>query len=200
MEVNRRRVGKDGAVYEPKFWEINPLPRGSLVQGPGYSDLALWNVSPQAGVVEIRMPWILLGFVGPHQMRVLQAKEDGTNGSVVSPGVGLSVVLSSATGAPLCAWPGLADQTVTTSAAGRYTWKEWTVETDQVPHAMTSRCTAPCRRCSTRSTGRRRSPRPRRPPDPVPDLAPALAPPVEEAPPPPPPAAPPTTVPAVPAD
>jgi hypothetical protein len=125
VETNRRRVGRDGTVYDPKFFELNPLPRGSLVQGPEYNDQALWNVSPQDGVIEVRMPWILLGFVGPHQMRVLEANPDGTNGSEVSEGVGLAAVLARYDGTLQAAWPGLQEKTVVTSAAGRYAWPEW---------------------------------------------------------------------------
>jgi len=126
VEVNRRRVGRDGSVYPARFWPLNPLPRGSLVSSlPDYSDQSVWNINPQAGVVEIRMPWILLGFVGPHQMRVLQAAEDGSNSSEVSPGVGLAVIIASATGKVLSAWPGYQDGTVLTSASERYSWPEW---------------------------------------------------------------------------
>jgi hypothetical protein len=178
IEINRRRVGKDGAIYDPKFWEIDPLPRGSLLPGPDYNDLALWNVNPQAGVIEIRMPWILLGFVGPHQMRVLQANEDGSNGSVVSEGVGLAVVLSGATGTPLCAWPGLADQTVTTSAAGRYTWKEWTADTLKY-HIYDKPVYFALQELFAQIDKSPPQPQAAPPPDPVPDLAPPLAPPVD---------------------
>jgi len=128
VETNRRRVGRDGAVYPSRSWELNPLPRGSLKPGPAYNDLAVWNVSPQSGEVEIRIPWILMGFVGPHQMRVLQAKADGTNGSEVSTGVGLAVALTTDTGSALAMWPGADGEKVTTSASGRYAWPEWKVE------------------------------------------------------------------------
>jgi hypothetical protein len=128
VETNRRRVGRDGRVYEHKTWPLNPLPKGTLEPGPTYSDLAVWNVSPQSGVVEVRMPWILLGFVGPHQMRVLQAKEDGNNGSEVSEGVGLSIVVATSSGGDLTVWPGRDGLTVKTSVSGHYSWEEWGVE------------------------------------------------------------------------
>jgi len=73
----------------------------------------------------LRLPWILLGFVGPHQMRVLQADEEGNNSSEVSAGVGVAIVLADASGDELAAWPGREGDTVLTSAAGRYAWKEW---------------------------------------------------------------------------
>ena len=126
LETNRRRVGRDGTVYEAKSWNLNPLPRGSLVAGADYNDMAVWNISPESGVVEIRMPWILLGFVGPHQMRVIQADpETEANSSEISTGVGLAIVMASADGSITAAWPGLTDSLVTTSVAGRYAWDEW---------------------------------------------------------------------------
>ena len=92
VETNRRRVGRDGAVYPAQFCRAEPAAaRLAASKARSYNDQALWNVSPQDGVIEVRMPWILLGFVGPHQMRVLQANADGTNGSEVSEGVGLAV-------------------------------------------------------------------------------------------------------------
>ena len=126
VEVNRRRVGRDGSVYPPRYWAMNPLPKGSLQAGTNYNDNAIWNVIPESGVIELRVPWILLGFVGPHQMRVLQAAEDGTNASEVSAGVGLAVVLAESTGNVIAAWPGLQDNVVATSQSGRYSWPEWT--------------------------------------------------------------------------
>jgi hypothetical protein len=128
VEVNRRRVGRDGSVYPPRYFKLNPLPKGSVTPGSPDGDMAIWNVTPQAGVIEIRMPWILLGFVGPHQMRVLQAAEDGSNASEVSTGVGLAVAVTTDTGKLRSAWPGLQDTTVLTSVAGRYSWPEWGVD------------------------------------------------------------------------
>ena len=129
VETNRRRVGRDGRVYESRSWELNPLPGGSLVQDtPDYNDQAVWNISPAEGVVELRMPWILLGFVGPHQMKVLQAGDDMQNSAEVSEGVGVAVVLTGDTGSQLSSWPGLEGTTVQTSISGRYSWDEWGVD------------------------------------------------------------------------
>ena len=129
VETNRRRVGRDGTVYEAQSFELNPLHKGSLVEGsPGYNDQAVWNVDIEKGVLELRMPWILLGFVGPHQMRVLQAGDDMKNSSEVSTGVGISMVLTDDTGKAQAAWPGYEDGTVLTSQSGRYAWPEWFVE------------------------------------------------------------------------
>jgi hypothetical protein len=125
VETNRQRVGRDGTVYDSKSFKLNPLPRGSLVPGPGYNSQAVWNVTPGSDVVELRIPWILLGFVGPHQMRVIQADETGANSSEVSEGVGVAVVLTSATGEIDAAWPGKEDDTILTSLSGRYSWDEW---------------------------------------------------------------------------
>jgi len=129
IETNRLRVGRTGEVFEHKTWNLNPLQRGSLIVGADdYNDQACWNVNADEGCLELRMPWILLGFVGPHQSRVIQAAEDGSNSSEISEGVGLAVVLTKATGTTLTAWPGLADDVVVTSAAGRYSWEDWTWE------------------------------------------------------------------------
>ncbi|MBN2083266.1 hypothetical protein JW859_13795 [bacterium] len=127
LETNRRRVGRDGTVYEAQSWNLNPLPRGSLNGGAADSnDMAVWNISPDTGMIEIRMPWILLGFVGPHQMRVIQADpETEANSSEVSTGVGVAIVMANADGSITAAWPGLVDDVVTTSVAGRYAWDEW---------------------------------------------------------------------------
>lgn len=129
VETNRRRVGRDGTVYPARFYALNPLPKGTAVQGPGFNDWAVWNVSPGSKVIELRMPWILLGFVGPHQMRVLQADpNDQSNSSVVSEGVGVAVAVVSAAGKLEAAYPGLDGNKVLTSASGRYTWPEWKAE------------------------------------------------------------------------
>ncbi len=137
VETNRRRVGRDGSVYEAKSFELNPLPKGNLVPGsPGYNDQAIWNVDPANGVLELRMPYILLGFVGPHQMRVMQAGEDMSNSSEVSTGVGISLVITGDTGDEQAVWPGFADGTVLTSLSGRYAWPEWT-EQDIEYHSRT---------------------------------------------------------------
>jgi hypothetical protein len=127
VETNRRRVGRDGTVYEAQSFALNPLPRGSLVQGrEDYNDQAVWNADLASGVIEVRMPYILLGLVGPHQMRVLQAGEDMANSSVVTDGIGVAVVLTDDKGTALSAWPGCDGDTVTTSVSGRYSWPEWT--------------------------------------------------------------------------
>lgn len=125
VQTNRRRVGRDGTVYPEKSVALNPLPRGSLVPGPEYSSQAVWNVSSASGAIEIRIPWILLGFVGPHKMLVLQSGEDGKNGAVPSPGVGLAVVVSSPEGDVETVWPGGDGITVAASASGRYAWQSW---------------------------------------------------------------------------
>jgi hypothetical protein len=126
VQTNRRRIGRDGAIYDEKSFDFNPLPRGSVKPGPGYNSQAIWNASPQAGVIELRMPWILLGFVGPHQLRVLQSNAEGKNASEVSPGVGVAVVVSSPEGDTQAVWPGGDGTKVATSASARYAWKPWT--------------------------------------------------------------------------
>ncbi len=128
VETNRRRVGRDGQVYPNKTWKLNPLPHGSLVPGEHYNSHAVWNATPGSGVVELRLPWILLGVVGPHQMRVLQADEEGVNSSEVTEGIGISCALSTATGQLASTWPASVDSVVTTSAAERYAWPEWEPE------------------------------------------------------------------------
>jgi hypothetical protein len=124
VETNRRRVGRDGNVYQERIYPLNPMPRGSLQAGAEYNDLAVWNVDSVAGVLEIRWPWLLAGFVGPHQRRVLQADESGRNSSEVSEGVAVAVALFEPGGTPLALWPRAGDK-VEPELAGRYTWQDW---------------------------------------------------------------------------
>lgn len=145
VETNIYRIGRDGTFYPSQVFKFNPLPRGSLVEGdPRYSQQAVWNSSKDSAVVEIRMPWILLGFVGPHQRRVLQSDIDNPsqNSSVVTDGIGVALALTSARGDQLAVWPGMdvydADDPnsvlsaqfdgwnrILTSRSGLYTWDEW---------------------------------------------------------------------------
>jgi hypothetical protein len=148
VETNIYRIGKDGTFFPAQSHKLNPLPRGSLVEGdPLYSQQGVWNSSSSSGVVEIRMPWILLGFVGPHQRRVLQSDIDNPsqNSSVVTEGIGVALALTGARGDQLAVWPGMDvydadDQNsilsaqfdgwnrILTSRSGLYTWEEWGVE------------------------------------------------------------------------
>lgn len=148
VETNIYRLGRDGTFFPSQSFKLNPLPRGTLIEGqPRYTQQAIWNSDPDSKVVEIRMPWILLGFVGPHQRRVLQSDidEPSKNSSVVTDGIGVGLAMSSARGDALAVWPGMdvydADDPnsilssqfdgwnrILTSKSGIYTWDEWGVE------------------------------------------------------------------------
>ncbi|MEZ5336990.1 MAG: hypothetical protein R3F46_01895 [bacterium] len=148
VETNIYRIGRDGTFFPSQSFKLNPLPRGSLIAGdPHYSQQAVWNSSPESGVVEIRMPWILLGFVGPHQRRVLQSDPDdpSKNSSAVTDGIGIGLALTSSRGEQLAVWPGmdvydyddpeaeLSSQfdgwnRILTSRSGIYSWEEWGTE------------------------------------------------------------------------
>jgi hypothetical protein len=132
VETNIRRIGRDGSVFEARSWDINPLYRGTLKRGsPDYDDRAMWNTSASSQIVELRVPWILLGFVGPQQKRVLQADSEGKNSSEASDGIRIGVVLGDGAGRAVAAWPGVtaaAKPVVTLASSTPYVWDNWDIE------------------------------------------------------------------------
>ena len=63
--TNRPRFGRDGTEFLAAGYDRGVLPAGPLPDG-------FWEVDGQLGVVEVRIPWMLLNFTDPSQRRVLQ--------------------------------------------------------------------------------------------------------------------------------
>lgn len=74
-ETNRLRVGKDGAVYEARRYDLGTLHRGTQDRrDPAFDSLGEWMDGP--GFLEARIPWTLLHVTDPSSRHVLQDPPD----------------------------------------------------------------------------------------------------------------------------
>ena len=72
VETNRRRFGRDGAVFAPLQWSRSPLRHGSMdPRDSDHSTLADWRVGVAANAIEMRIGWGLLNVTDPSSRRVL---------------------------------------------------------------------------------------------------------------------------------
>lgn len=65
--TNRRRIGRDGRIYEPVSYNRNRL----LYARQTESSLADWFADEKSGVIEVRLPWGMLQVVDPSTRSVL---------------------------------------------------------------------------------------------------------------------------------
>lgn len=85
FEANRERFGRDGTRYPPVDWERGKLRWGSLAPRARDFDTRTDVSVGESGVVEVRLPWALIGFTDPSTRRVLHA--DGTEWTRMTEGL-----------------------------------------------------------------------------------------------------------------
>lgn len=65
--TNRRRIGRDGRIYDPIGYNRNRL----LYSRQSDNSLADWFANEDRGIIEIRLPWAMLQLVDPSARSVL---------------------------------------------------------------------------------------------------------------------------------
>lgn len=112
---NRRRFGRDRTEFAAFGYDRGVLRPGGPPDG-------LWERLDQAGVMEIRIPWMLLNFTDPSQRRVLQDPEGALAQAFGTTTVdGVRIVAAARSGPGWRQWP----------ASGReadvavFTWSTW---------------------------------------------------------------------------
>ncbi len=70
--TNRPRFGRDATEYWGIGYDRGVLPHGPLPEG-------FWEIDRDLGVIEVRIPWMLLNFTDPSERRVLQGLPDGVD-------------------------------------------------------------------------------------------------------------------------
>jgi len=114
--TNRRRFGRDGTEFPGLGYDRGILWPGSLPDGQ-------WEWIEDQGILEVRIPWMLLNFTDPSERRVLQDPSSGPLpgefGTQTVPGI--RIVAAARDGGRWRQWP----------ASGRagdvaqYTWPTW---------------------------------------------------------------------------
>jgi hypothetical protein len=111
--TNRRRFARDGTEFPAFGYDRGILRAGGPPDG-------LWERGE--GVLEVRIPWMLLNFTDPSQRRVLQDPEGATPAEFGTTTVeGIRILAAARTGAAWTQWP----------ASGRagdvasFTWPTW---------------------------------------------------------------------------
>jgi hypothetical protein len=87
-EPNRRRYGRDGRYYPPMRYERGLLRYGNLdPEAENYNSLAGWNANLATDVLDVRIPWALLGVTDPSTYQVLtRLRDDGSVETAETPG------------------------------------------------------------------------------------------------------------------
>ena len=135
VEVNQPRWARDGREFPPLTLSHGALPRGTAdPERTDYSSRALWNVDRGSGMVELRLPWLMLlvtdpvarlAFNGTDSARVVRSgPTDGVTVSVFAFGDGGGEARDAAhTEELIGAFP-----TVSGGVAGEprlYRWSSW---------------------------------------------------------------------------
>lgn len=95
-QVTPQEMKDDSGVFNPwklavglemqppdskQYWPMEEVVAGKLVRGttdrsdPGYNSLSAWQTKED--VVELRIPWMLLGFTDPSSLQVMSYREQG---------------------------------------------------------------------------------------------------------------------------
>ncbi|MED1874448.1 hypothetical protein [Brevibacillus borstelensis] len=104
---------------------VGQMKRGTNVPGKeGYSSLANWEASGEW--VEVRVPWMLLGYTDPSTKQVMSYEDKGkTLTSTKSAGIRAIAMRQDKTSGKI---QGLsAEQMIKLTDIGRYTWSEWSL-------------------------------------------------------------------------
>lgn len=128
--TNRPRFGRDSTEYLALGYDRGVLPGGPAPDG-------LWETDATRGLIEVRIPWMLLGFTDPSERRVLQELPEGTTrasigaeragpsdaaaagafGTVTVPDIG--IVAAVERDGRRRAWPARGE------GVARFTWERW---------------------------------------------------------------------------
>lgn len=113
--TNRPRFGRDHTEYAAVGYD-----RGVLRPGPPPD--GNWEVLPEQGIFEVRIPWALLNVTDPSERRVLQGAiaADGTFGTQAVDAIGIVVAVRDQAG-NWRTWPDPG------SAVERFSWRGWEV-------------------------------------------------------------------------
>ncbi len=88
IEPNRRRFARDGRYFPPQRQERGILRYGSLdAQASNYDSLAMWNANVKTNMIDLRIPWALVGVTDPSSFQVFAGlQRDGTVETADTPG------------------------------------------------------------------------------------------------------------------
>jgi tetratricopeptide (TPR) repeat protein len=111
--TNRRRFGRDGTEYAAAGYEWGRLREGPPPDG-------CWERLPAEGVLEVRIPWLLLNVTDPSSRCVLQ------NGFTCRPVSDIGIVAAWQTVAGAWrSWPAAGRTEPEPEAVARFTWPTW---------------------------------------------------------------------------
>jgi tetratricopeptide (TPR) repeat protein len=135
VELNQPRWARDGREFPPLTFSHGTLPRGSADPAEEeYSSRALWNVDRRSGVLELRIPWLMLLVTDPVSRSVFAGTDAlGVPRSEQTEGIAVSVfAFRTVEGADSSAAPALELAGALPSADGGvvgkpgvFTWSSW---------------------------------------------------------------------------
>ncbi len=98
--TNRRRFARDGTEYPAVGYDRGRLPHGPLPDG-------FWERDDEAGLIEVRIPWMLLNVTDPSSKRVLAEDVTDLAGGFGTEQIeGIGIVAAARAGAEQLQWPG----------------------------------------------------------------------------------------------
>ena len=99
---NPQRLLKSRALHVPgldidqplEWHELNPLPTGTTdPEDPAYNSLTVWAASNE--VIELRVPWALVGLADPSSRQALVVSNDGTLSTTTTDRLGVTIAIGS---------------------------------------------------------------------------------------------------------
>jgi hypothetical protein len=122
--TNRRRVGRDTTEYATIGYDRGVLRSAPVADG-------FWESLPDAGVIEIRIPWAFLNVTDPSSRRVLQHAPDWVNDGgwigtlseeeAAQPVTGIRVVAAVQSKGAWYAWP----RSGSSFDVAEFSWRAW---------------------------------------------------------------------------
>ncbi|MEP7326603.1 MAG: hypothetical protein ABI836_11685, partial [Gemmatimonadota bacterium] len=121
VTINRARYGRDGTFFPARGYNRGVLRYGNAVA----STLSDWYYDSAAGLLELRIPWMLLNVTDPSTRRVLYETTPGDSFGTATAGEWhIGVVVTDRRGASVAALPGL-DTGWKLSAFNGWRWDSW---------------------------------------------------------------------------
>lgn len=124
--TNRARFGRDGIFFPARGYNRGRLQYGTAEE----STLSDWYHDPEAGLIEIRLPWGLLNVTDPSTRTVLDdASGQGDFGTAVTDGFRFGVILynESANRTVIGALPALGEDQWSSEEFPLWTWDTWEI-------------------------------------------------------------------------
>lgn len=120
VTINRARYARDGTFFPARGYNRGRLRYGTQKQ----SSLSDWYYDSRHGLLEIRLPWMLLNVTDPSTRTVLfDTTGDGGFGTAQTPGWHVGVIVKK--GSTIAALPALDRDTWRVSGFPDWTWKTW---------------------------------------------------------------------------